>query len=467
MSLLEVYKEKNRDNEWLEKYSGLAKDKFGRFFEYTNTNFRSQSSFIGDFTEFSKIENKPSSQWPTNKKTGQKDHKHMVVNMVQSKLFKKNSDNLYSKTTKGVFYGDFIKIEMPDHEKWFINYIFLLNGYYFNRKNYIVNRTEDLLNSLLSVDGITEELLTRETEKILKLKKNSFSEMIRQDFFYLHSFYNDSDFLINYLRSSIAEKEELAKYIEENRENKDYKCCISKKYQLGGNFNQSMLLDEVKVFLLTFSFIKIENKNLNNVYRLIIDIFDQKISSFNKDFVFSYLVENKDIFDPIFEEILETEDEGFDLGYELVEKAEAPKEKLEDRPEDYIDDTSREGKQKLKAVYSIRKRQAKIEGGHICALEKINNCKSIYFTAKTNNKNYTELHHLIPREFRNDFTYSIEVLANYVVLCPRCHRQIHLATDRERKHLINALYAERVGRLKLVGLDLELDKIYEYYQINE
>ncbi len=78
-----------------------------------------------------------------------------------------------------------------------------------------------------------------------------------------------------------------------------------------------------------------------------------------------------------------------------------------------------------------------------------------------------KLHHLIPREFRNDFPNSIEVLANYVTLCPRCHRQIHLAIDRERKYLINSLLSKRQERLKVVGLDVDLDKIYEYYKIDD
>lgn len=77
-----------------------------------------------------------------------------------------------------------------------------------------------------------------------------------------------------------------------------------------------------------------------------------------------------------------------------------------------------------------------------------------------------ELHHLIPKEFRNDFSYSIEVLANYVTLCPRCHRQIHLSVDRERKHLINALLEERKNRLNLVGLPVDLRQMYEYYKID-
>ena len=112
------------------------------------------------------------------------------------------------------------------------------------------------------------------------------------------------------------------------------------------------------------------------------------------------------------------------------------------------------------------KKQAKKQGNYSCALEKINNCRPIYFTAKSNNENYLEVHHFIPREFRNDFSYSVEVLANYITLCPRCHRQIHLAVDRERKHLINALHEERKDRLELVGLKIDLSGIYEYYEID-
>ena len=136
-----------------------------------------------------------------------------------------------------------------------------------------------------------------------------------------------------------------------------------------------------------------------------------------------------------------------------------------DTAESYIDETTETGRMRIKAIYNLKKRQAKIQSSYTCALEKINNCKPIYFTAKINNKNYLEAHHFIPREFRNDFSYSIEVLANYITLCPRCHRQIHLAVDRERKHLINALYEDRKNRLELVGLKLDLGKMYDYYKI--
>lgn len=56
LSLLDIYKERNKDKDWLENYSGLSKNKFGRLFEYTNTNFRTQKAFITGFEKFLEIE---------------------------------------------------------------------------------------------------------------------------------------------------------------------------------------------------------------------------------------------------------------------------------------------------------------------------------------------------------------------------------------------------------------------------
>ena len=92
-------------------------------------------------------------------------------------------------------------------------------------------------------------------------------------------------------------------------------------------------------------------------------------------------------------------------------------------------------------------------------------CK--YFTAKENNHNYLEIHHLIPREFANDFDSPIEILDNYVALCPNCHRKIHLAVDKERLHMINTLYMDRKEKLLGHGLNIELKELYRYYKIDD
>lgn len=460
MNLLKIYQNKNSDKKWFEDHCSSGEDASGKMFKYTGTNARNLESFMSQFKMFLKIENIPRNKWPRQVKHGQEVHKQYVVPMIQSKLFKKKSDELYDRTTKGSLYKKFIDSDIKEGERWLINYIFLINGYYFNRKNYIIHRVkEDLLGFFLSIDGVNEDQLIRESKNLLKT--NSFKLALKSDFFFMHSFYDDVDFLTVYLRASKDEKMELVSYIENNIKNKNFICCISKKYKSTGIFSYSTLIEETKVFLLTLLFTESKNANLNSIYKIFIKNFSENIQEINKKEVFSYLIENKEVFDPIFEDILEIEDIEIELPQEVV------LERIEkDRQEDYIDETSEIGRQKIKAIYSLRKKQARIQSGYKCALESLNNCKSIYFTAKANKKNYLELHHLIPQEFRNDFSYSIEVLANYVTLCPRCHRQIHLAIDNERKSLINALYEARRERLELVGLRIENDKIHEYYKID-
>lgn len=465
MSLLEIYKNKNNDKDWFEDHFSLGKGKAGRMFEYTNTNFRKQDSFIGHFLKFQEIENLPRESWPKQASHGQEIHKHMVINMIQSKLYKKNKEGLFSKTNKGTLYSNFITAEMPEEEKWLVNYLFLLNGYFLSQKNYIIYRVkENLLGQLLSADGLNEELIINSAKELLNTE--TIGQLFRSPFFYIHSFYNDSDFLINYFRSTEEEKEELAQYIENNLQNKTFQCCISSKYRLGGNFNKEMIQDETKVFLLTLLFVRLKNVNLSNIYNIFVNTFNSSIAVINTRNVLTYLNANTSVFEPIFYDVLEVEEVDSELAEENASEFEEIELSDEDTPEDYIDETSEEGKQQIRTVFSLRKKQARIQSNHKCCLEVINNCRPIYFTSKANGQNYLELHHLIPREFRNDFPQSIEVLANYITLCPRCHRQIHLAMDRERKHLINSLYEERKGRLNTVGLNLDLPKIYEYYKID-
>lgn len=460
MTLLDFYKLKNEDRIWFSDYFSLAKNKHGRMFEYTTTNFRTQSSFITQFNEFLFVENTVREAWARQEDHGQESDKHRVVNMIQSKLFKKEVSGLYTRTAKGSLYSNFIKLEMGEEEKWLINYIFLLNGYYTNRKNYIVNRVrDDILSILSTVDGLSVERILSEAKKVLHLTK--FDEIVRTDFFYIHSFYHDPDFLIRFFRSSEQEKKELAEYIEENRGENEEKSCLSKKYRTGGNFTPSSFVDETKVFLLTTLFIK-SNRDESNLLEFFVETFNT-ISNVDRDIVYKYIKQNSQIFEPIFSDILDV-----DYFQEVDSQVYTTETEVEeDRPEPFLDETSEFGKQQIKSVFRQRKRQARILGGYKCALEKFNNCSAIYFTAKINNQNYLELHHFIPQEFRNDFTYSIEVLANYVTLCPRCHRQIHLALDRERKPLINALYEDRSARLAIVGLELKREEIYSYYKIDE
>ncbi len=117
----------------------------------------------------------------------------------------------------------------------------------------------------------------------------------------------------------------------------------------------------------------------------------------------------------------------------------------------------------FKNYIAMRKKIAREKFNYTCELEMLNGCR--YFTSKTTKHNYIEVHHFIPREFRNNFENSVDVLANYITLCPHCHRMIHLATDRERVNIIRYIYNQRKDRLKNCGIEVEFEDLLNFYNV--
>jgi len=91
----------------------------------------------------------------------------------------------------------------------------------------------------------------------------------------------------------------------------------------------------------------------------------------------------------------------------------------------------------------------------------------IFYYVKSTNFRYLKDFINIFEEFRNEFEKSIEIQANYIVLCPRCHKMIHHAIDEARKPIITNIFNERAERLKKCGLNIECKEIYKYYHLNE
>ena len=83
------------------------------------------------------------------------------------------------------------------------------------------------------------------------------------------------------------------------------------------------------------------------------------------------------------------------------------------------------------------------------------------FLRKSNGKNYTETHHLIPMSYQDDFDVGIDVLANVVSLCSNCHNQIHYGQGNEK--LIENLFWQRKERLKETGINIELEELLKMY----
>lgn len=91
--------------------------------------------------------------------------------------------------------------------------------------------------------------------------------------------------------------------------------------------------------------------------------------------------------------------------------------------------------------------------------------KEHYCFERRNGTNYTEVHHLIPLFFHEEFEYSLGVPANIVSLCSNCHNGIHYGKNAAK--LIEKLYNERKELLEEAKIGVSLKRLLNMYkQIN-
>jgi 5-methylcytosine-specific restriction protein A len=99
-----------------------------------------------------------------------------------------------------------------------------------------------------------------------------------------------------------------------------------------------------------------------------------------------------------------------------------------------------------------------------CALEKPGYAHISFTSAKTK-RNYVEAHHFVPFSQQPNFSFSLDVEENIVMLCPTCHRRFHYGTQAEKSGYLKSLFREKQNGLQLRGIDVSLDQILKMYKI--
>lgn len=488
MSLKEKYIEMCNDYHALIQYSETGSGKYGKIFEFQNTNYRLLNSFITNYKTFKDgADCINRSEWELNKGHGQENLKQHTNNMIKSRFFSKN-ERTYYKTRKGEILEK-IPQDFSEEEKWIIIYLLLADAYFDNVPNYILKRSEEVYEDFLVYENNIININNMIIGFISESKEKNIEELFKNDYIYFDTFflpYNNFDFLNNYVNSSKAEKKELYDYIIDYYEeyknlrhlakgsnyeslnartivaNYKFECCLTKKYQSSGVFNKNMVVDNAKILLISEYINKNTFRDFVDYIHGVVDKYSQ-IEKIDSGKIYQFIFnEYKDVFEMCYLNIFNPD------YFDTV----TPSEDLTTEQEEEIlsnvqDTTIIENIEDVTKVSGILKKKALERANYKCELEEFCQCSSHYFTNKKNGKNYVELHHLIPREFSNDFEKSIEQIENYVSLCPRCHRFIHFAVDRERKMVLNYLFNKRMGSLDLKGIYVDEKQLKSYYRIEE
>lgn len=462
MELLNIYKDLCKNDRWYDVYCSTGEKSNGRMMYLLNTNYRNLWVFETGYNVFKEIENIGRDQWIHNENHGEEKEKQHTVNMLKSKIFSKAS-NKYYRSKKGLAFGEMLESNFSKEERWIIIYLTILNGYFANVPNYINNRVLQIVNAM-EERGISKEEYTELLLDFIKQCDIGDIEIFNHDYLYYDTFYKnfeDIDFLKMYIDSTKAEKEELKGYVinqPKNREtSKEDTCTISYKYKSTGSYVKSTIIDNAKIQYFTLLLLNKDYKNYEEFYEYALLKYSQLYINIDMAKILAFIERYQDVYKLIYEEIFNL------VQYSLNFREDKDIKESEINLEEKIDDTDINSIDKYNKVSTILKKLAKTNSNYRCELEDFYGCQ--YFTSKESHKNYVEVHHLIPRAVGNDFEHSIEVVENYVSLCPHCHRLVHLGEDVERKPALHNLYIKRKEQLSQKGLDITEKQLKDYYLI--
>lgn len=473
MTLKEFYIQLSNCQKVFEKYYSTSEKNLGKIFSFFSTNYRGLLStrnsnfkgFANGFHVFESVEGIDRSLWEKTERAQQEKVKQHVVPMRKSELFMVKN-NAYIKTSRGSVFKKMLDSDLSEYEQRFLCYLLILPGYFCDTPNYIFARTREVFSCFEKSGYSAKEVLKMQKQFLSDntINNSKVIDLFSYDYLYLDSFcfpIESINFVKVFKNSSEDEKQELKNYVISNYKDANYNkkrnCIISYKYKPRGNYVKNTILDTTWILYLSHTIL---NSNINNFNEFIsnaINCFGE-LFPVNKSALRTFIYNtdrNRSVFEIIYCKLFNVEVPLIKISKDLTQD-----EILELGP---IDATDQNGAKTLNTIIQSLKKLAKIQSNYKCCFHECEICK--YFTSKETHKPYLEIHHFIPKEFANDFDNSIEIIENYIALCPNCHRKIHLAEDNERKHLINMLYSQRKDILTKNGLSLNLEQLYSYYKI--
>lgn len=467
MKIIDYYQERCKNANWYNRYYQCGDVGDGSIFKCFSTNYRDLSSFEYYFSEFKKYINIPRSRWDKKETTGQEVAKQYVVNMVESFLYlsKRNQDNelVYELSSRGKDFDKMLNSGFSQEEKIFLTFIYLMNSSFKRTPRYFLKQSWQVLKAWEDASLNIDKCMQLIVDFFNNLEDKKVEKIFKLDIVWFLSLYTDKEFIKMYSLSTQAEKQDLQDKTVEDYNNSNKRNVISYKYK-GTNFSRPMLINTLLIIYLS-KIVKdsqINDLSFNEFYENLTEKFS-RLYNFNKTKVLEFIYKNESTFKVIYKNAI-TEEDDFTERY-VPDYRPTTKEEVDDLLNQKIDATSQEGIAKLEVVRSVLKKLAKEKSQYKCALHDINNCN--YFTSKEEHKNYLEIHHLVPREFSYNFEDTIEFVENYIPLCPRCHRMIHKAEDRERKGLITYLFSKRHQELEKHHINVTLKELYEFYKIDK
>lgn len=295
MNILEFYLNQQKYPEWYSKFQSTAKNKSGKVFNYTSTNYRNILNFLQDLSKFRENNGVSRNEWDKYSKTGQEVDKQRIVPLTNASLIQKDIDRYYL-TKEGYVCSDLIDSDMTDVEKWILFYIFLLNYKSEGRNNDVIITTKEYISYLLEAQ-LEEEVILNSLKDIQKY--SDLEKIFKQDIFWYITFAKDRQFIDKYKNSSEQDKSMLHAYVINEQKNKKSKDCIGHKFVAGGQMLKSTFLEEAEVLYYTYKISKRKYKDFDDFIDYLLNLYTD-LHHIGVDNIIKFIKNHKSIYEDCF-----------------------------------------------------------------------------------------------------------------------------------------------------------------------
>lgn len=462
--LLEYYQNMWNNTDVAKKYWQCGANDYGNILWFMNTNFRTIApAFYNAYVELKDEVGHRPSEFAVVASHGQTKVKQLTVRMRQTWLYFLDGDGKYKCSRRGQMFEKAMENNMlSPQEKDLVCFLFLLAAEFNNTAKYLFRRTNECFQYYQEAGFTVGEILALQRSFIINSQRegNRLVDLANEDYFYIANLYRpyrQTNFLSEFKCASDRDKDELKSYVRSNMLRRASNCILSKKYELSGNFNKPMIVECAWILYITKKVLSLGVISYEEFVHSAIRFYGELFVIEQKK-VLAFIKENNEVFESIYNTLYDVAITG--------EQSELSNEEIEGKV--VVDPTDIQGQARQNQVSEVLKQMAKERSNYHCILEDSEDCSGHYFTSKKENQNYVEVHHFIPREFASEFDHTIEILDNYVTLCPCCHRKIHHATDRERRHMILEIYNQRKGLLEKRGIQIpSTKKLLEFYKFDQ
>ena len=462
--LLDYYRNMWNNSEVATKYWQCGANDYGNILWFMNTNFRTIApAFYNAYSELKSEVGHKASEFEVVLSHGQSKAKQYTVRMRQMWLYYIDENDRYQLSKRGkVFEKAMSSSDFTSAEKDLLCYFFLLVADFDTTGKYLFKRTSECFNYYHNAGYSTNEIFALQKDFLIEASNEStkVADLAKKDYFYIANLYRpyrQTDFLTMLKQATNDDKIELKHYVQHNIREHKSQCILSKKFETSGNFNKPMIVECAWILYITKKIQLLGAISYDEFVSSVIKFYGE-IATINESKIIAFISEHRDIFETIYNILYDVaidNEQGLSTDEEINGSI-------------VIDPTDIQGQARQNQVSEALKQMAKERSNYHCILEDSEDCAEHYFTSKTENENYVEVHHFIPREFASEFEHTIEILDNYVTLCPCCHRKIHHAIDRERRHMILEIYNQRKDLLEKDGIHIpNKQKLFQFYKFEQ